>query len=120
MAIAPIGGLSTYSPISSIQPMNYAVQNQAEVSDVYAEDVTRNTAGVNGASPVQYPNATIKTEPVARQGVIDPTEMLEQKKRAASAYNDIASQFKTNNTGYSRSGIGNSYGMAGSRFDAFV
>lgn len=120
MAIAPIGGLSSYSPITSIQPMNYSVQNEADVSDVFAEDVTKNTDGINGASPVRYPNATINTEPVSRQRLIDPTEMLEQKKRTASAYNDIASQFKTNNTGYSRAGIGNSYGMAGSRFDAFV
>lgn len=120
MAIAPIGGLSTYSPVASVQPMNYAVTNEAEVSDVYATDVTKNTAGINGANPVQYPNATISTAPVERERLIDPTAMLEERRRTASAYNDIASQFKTHNTGYSRAGIGNSYGMAGSRFDAFA
>ena len=35
MAIAPISGLTTYSPVASVQPMNYAVENAAGFSDVY-------------------------------------------------------------------------------------
>ncbi len=118
MAIAPISGINTYSQVASIQPMNYSVQNESEVSDVFATEATKNTAGINGTTPVQYPNARVSATEESR--LIDPTAMLEARKKTASAYNDIASQFKTANTGYSRSGIGNSYGMAGSRFDAFA
>ena len=119
MAIAPISGINSYMSTASVQPMSYAVQNESEVSDVFAEQATKNTAGVNGAIPVQYPNATVKAEPSEEEQLIDPTAMLEQRRRTASAFNEIASQFKTN-TGYSKAGIGNNYGMAGSRFDAFA
>ncbi len=120
MAIAPISGINSYMSTASVQPMSYAVENEAEVSDVFAAEVTQNTSGVNGAIPVQYPNATVKNEPVEKERLIDPTAMLEQRRRTASAFNEIASQFRTANTGYSKAGIGNSYGLAGNRFDAFA
>ena len=47
MAIAPISGLTTYAPVASVQPMNYAVQNNSEVSDVYVSETTKNSAAVN-------------------------------------------------------------------------
>ena len=56
MAIAPIGGLSSYGPIAGVQPMNYAVENDSDFSDVYSTESTKQTGGVNGAPPVQYPN----------------------------------------------------------------
>ena len=68
----------------------------------------------------KYPNAQVKTASVEKETLIDPTALLEQRRKAASAFNEIASQFRTANTGYSKAGIGNSYGMAGSRFDAFA
>ncbi|MDC7279007.1 hypothetical protein NXH64_05745 [Butyrivibrio fibrisolvens] len=120
MAISPIRGVNSYMSTASIQPMSYAVENEAEVSDVFAAEVTKNTAGVNGANPVQYPNANVKTESIEKEQLIDPTAMLEQRRRTASAFNEIASQFRTANTGYSKAGIGNSYGLAGNRFDAFA
>ena len=120
MAITPVSGINSYMSTASIQPMNYAVENGSEVSDVFAAETTRNTNGINGASPVQYPNAQVKEKKVDEEQLIDPTAMLEQRKRTASAFNEIASQFRTANTGYSKAGIGNNYGMAGSRFDAFA
>lgn len=120
MAIAPISGVNSYMSTASVQPMSYAVPNEAEVSDVFAAEVTKNTAGINGTNPVQYPNAQVKTTPVEKETLIDPTALLEQRRKAASAFNEIASQFRTANTGYSKAGIGNSYGLAGNRFDAFA
>jgi hypothetical protein len=120
MAIAPISGINSYMSTASIQPMSYAVESESEVSDVFAAESTKNTAGINGATPVQYPNATVKAEPVEKEQLIDPTALLEQRRRTASAFNEIASQFRTANTGYSKAGIGNNYGMSGSRFDAFA
>lgn len=120
MAISPVRGVNSYMSTSSVQPMSYAVENESEVSDVFAADVAKNAAGVTGANPVQYPNATVKAESVEKEQLIDPTAMLEQRRRTASAFNEIASQFRTANTGYSKAGIGNSYGLAGNRFDAFA
>lgn len=119
MAIAPIGGLSSYSSISSVQPMNYAVDNTAEVSDAYNVDSTKQTAGVNGASPVLYPNATVsEVEDKAPQ--IDPLERQKRNIQVSNDFNNIAMKFSTNNTGYGMSGVGSSYSMSGSRFDAYA
>lgn len=80
--------------------------------------------GINSYSQVasvqQYPNASLKSNSVEKNQLIDPTALLEQRKKTANAFNEIASQFKAANTGYSKAGIGNSYGMAGNRFDAFA
>ncbi|MBE5911451.1 hypothetical protein [Pseudobutyrivibrio sp.] len=118
MAIAPISGLSSYTPTASIQPMNYAVDNESDFSAVYNNESVKSGSSVTGAKPVQYPNARV--EEAKESTLIDPTKMLEEKKRAASAFNEIAQNYATTFTGYASSGIGNSYGMAGSRFDAFA
>ena len=118
MAISAISPLSSYMSSASVQPMNYAVENEAGFSDVYSTDAVKGGDAVRGTAPVQYPNARVEEEDDSR--LLDPTAMLEEKKKVASAFNEIASQFKTNFTGYGKSGIGNSYGMAGSRFDAFA
>ncbi|MCR5416673.1 MAG: hypothetical protein K6E79_07750 [Pseudobutyrivibrio sp.] len=116
MGITPIRGLSSFDTVA-VQPMNYAVDNDADFSDVYNTEATKGGASVTGTAPVQYPNAQVSE--VKESQLIDPTEMLEERKRTASAYNDIASQF-TNNTGYGMNGIGSNYNMEGVRFDAFA
>ena len=118
MAIAPISGLSTYSP-ASIQPMNYAVENTAAYSDVYNAESTKQTAGVNGAAPVQYPNAKVSEVEEKPSIAIDPMERQRRNLQTASDYNDIAQRFM-NNTSYGMNGLGASYNMAGSRFDAYA
>ena len=118
MAIAPISGINSYMSTASVQPMNYAVENGADFSDVYNTETVKNGSAVTGTHPVQYPNA--KVEETEESRLIDPTKMLEEKKRAASAFNEIAQTYGSMNTSYGKSGIGNSYGMAGSRFDAFA
>ena len=118
MAIAPISGLTTYSPAASVQPMNYAVENAAGFSDVYNTESVKGGAAVTGTAPVQYPNA--KVEETEESRLIDPTAMLEEKKRTASQFNDIAAKFSSIKTSYNNSGVGNSYGMVGSRIDAFA
>lgn len=118
MAIAPISGLSTYTPTASVQPMNYAVDNESDFSAVYNNESVKSGNAVTGTKPVQYPDAKVQETEESR--LIDPTKMLEEKKRAASAFNEIAQNYASTYTGYASSGIGNSYGMAGSRFDAFA
>ena len=118
MAIGAISPLSSYMSTANVQPMNYAVENEAGYSAVYNTESVKSGDVVKGTSPVAYPNARVEEDEEAR--LLDPTAMLEEKKKVASEFNEIASQFKAGNTGYGKSGIGNSYGMAGSRFDAFA
>ena len=60
MAISPIMGIGSYGNVASVQPMNYAVDNDADFSDVYNTESTKQSGVVNGASPVQYPDAQIQ------------------------------------------------------------
>ena len=117
MAIAPISGLTTYSPVASVQPMNYAVENAAGFSDVYNTESVKGGAAVTGTAPVQYPNARVEPE---ESRPVDSTAILEEKKKTASQFNDIAAKFSSIKTSYNNSGVGNSYGMVGSRIDAFA
>ena len=120
MAIAPIGGLSTYSPISSIQPLSYTVENEGDFSDVYNTEATKQTAGVNGVTPVKYPDATTIDEPLASPKPMDPVARQKRTLQVSSDFNDIAMQFDSHNTSYSMSGVGASYSVAGSGFDAYA
>ena len=120
MGIAPISGISTYGSIASVQPMNYAVENTADFSDAYNVDATKQTAGVNGASPVQYPNAKVSEVGEDATRLIDPIERQKRNLEVSNQFNDIASQFTMNKTSYNMSGVGASYSMAGSRFDAYA
>ncbi|WP_033152894.1 hypothetical protein [Pseudobutyrivibrio ruminis] len=119
MAISPIMGIGSYSSISYVQPMNYAVDNDADFSDVYNTESTKQSGVVNGASPVQYPDAQIQdVDESAIQ--IDSLERQQKTLQVSNDYNNIAMQFSSNNTSYSMKGVGASYGMAGSRFDAYA
>ena len=88
MAISPISPLNSYIPTTSIQPMNYAVDTESDFSTVYNNESVKSGASVTGAKPVQYPDA--KVEETEESRLIDPTKMLEEKKKAASAFNEIA------------------------------
>jgi len=119
MAISPIMGIGSYSSISYVQPMNYAVDNDADFSDVYNTESTKQSGVVNGASPVQYPDAQIQdVDESAIQ--IDPLERQQKTLEVSNDYNNIAMKFSSNNTSYSMKGVGASYGTAGSRFDAYA
>ena len=119
MAISPIMGIGSYGSVASVQPMNYAVDNDSDFSDVYNTESTKQSGVVNGASPVQYPNAQVQdVDESAIQ--IDPLERQKKTIQVSNEFNNIAMKFASNNTGYSMKGVGASYGMAGSRFDAYA
>ncbi|WP_028243316.1 hypothetical protein [Pseudobutyrivibrio ruminis] len=119
MAIAPIGGLSSYSPISSVQPMNYAIDNDADFSDVYTNESVKNGASVTGTSPVQYPNVTVQE--IDRDfTTVDPYQRQKRNIQVSSDFNDIATKFLSGNTSYGVNGRGSTYNTSGSRFDAYA
>ena len=119
MAISPIMGLGSYSSIAQVQPMNYAVENTADYSDVYNTESTKQTGGVNGAAPVKYPNATIK-EVDDSSKFIDPLEKQRKTLQVSNDFNNIAAKFNADTTGYSSMGAAASYSVAGNGFDAYA
>ncbi len=119
MSISPIMGLSSYGSISAVEPMNYAVENDADFSDVYNTESTKDTIGVNGTPPVRYPDSKINEVPY-EMSPVDPFERHNKTLQVASEYNGIAEQFTSNNTSYSMAGVGASYTTAGSGFDAYA
>ena len=109
LSIAPIRNLS----MTSIQPLSFQVRNQADISDAYTDSVKKadNSTLVN---PVSYPTARKETLEVPE---------LKQKQEATEvnrAFNNIAAQFGNSNIGYSYTGTGAVYEMAGSMFDALA
>ena len=118
MGITPIAGINSYDPVSSVQPMNYAVSNDSDFSDVYATETTKKDGVVTGAQPVQYPNATI--DKVDSEKEVDPMERLRQNQEVSGQFNSIAGKYASMNVGYSKMGAGQTYGMEGSRLDLYA
>ena len=112
MGIEPVMGLSSYDSITKIQPMNYAIENEAEVSDVYSSESTKQTAGINATNPIQYPNATTYEA--------DPIKKQDESLEASQEFNAVASKFAGAITGYNASSKGTGYGVVGSTIDVYA
>ncbi|MCR4695148.1 MAG: hypothetical protein K5773_07515 [Pseudobutyrivibrio sp.] len=118
MAISPIMGLSSYGSVSSVQPMNYAVENTAGFSDVYQAESTKNSAGVNSTTPVRYPDAQINEIEVGPK--VDEGARLAKNQEVNSSFNQIAEKFSAVKTGYTKDAQGLSYGQLGGGIDIYA
>jgi hypothetical protein len=102
------------NPISAIRsreirPQNYAIENESEVSDAFTQAMAmQGVNGINGPSPVQYPNASVEENKV---------EAAEQSRQANQMFNKIASAYQGMNTSYNANGGAMSYGMVGNTID---
>ncbi len=114
-----IGGIGSAYGMNFIQPMNYTVRNQADVSDAFVE--TGMSGAIMNVPPVVYPNA--QAVPKA-EGDSDPLSLsagtVRKSVEANKMYNDVASKFQGMTTGYTRDTAGISYGMIGSEVDLFA
>ena len=91
------------------RPQNYAVENESEISDAFSESLATNgVGGINGPSPVQYPNAQ-----VAETGHRQAAEAA----RVNQYYNNVASSFQGAATSYNANGMGSQYSVVGSTID---
>ena len=110
-----VGGLSAYSNISYIKPMNYAVENDSQVSDAYTQAVgqsrgTETFPSVNPSGPVQYANSYR----------VNPAAQVEASQKVGQQYNAIAAEFSGIATGYQSDSTSYSYQMIGSNFDMYA
>ncbi len=114
ISVSGISGASMY-PISGVRsvetkPMNYAVENESEVSDAFSESMAIANAGsVTGAIPVQYANAKQEESTVGAPSI--------DAARANRFYNNIASGYQGMSTSYDASGAAGQYAMIGSNID---
>ena len=112
--ISPVSmnAISSVRPVG-IRPQNFAVENESEVSDAFAESLAANGAsGITGPAPVQYTNA---------QAVSDRSDAIRDRAaestRVNQYYNDVASSFEGAPTSYDANGQAASYGVVGSTID---
>ncbi len=111
-----IGGIGS-SPygMSYVQPMQYSISNEADVSDVYEE--TGLQGAVKSVPPVIYPNAQ---EISSTEDIPDDIKVVEKSQEANRMYNDIAEKFQGMTVGYDQSSAGMSYGLAGNSLDLYA
>ncbi len=108
-----IGGATSAYSMYQVKPMNYAVSNQAKVSDVYDEH--KQVDNIATVAPVVYPNAQ-----EVKVGEVASTDGKEDSMKINQQFNQIASKFGSNTVGYGRDMAAQSYGQVGSSFDAFA
>lgn len=112
MSISAISGISTYSPVASIEPLNYSLNSMSNVSDVFKGESPKDIAAVNAARPIQYPNAQLVET--------DPIEQVQERKATNSRFNSVASKFSDTTVGYDSYGGGFGYSMIGTQIDLFA
>lgn len=118
LSVASLSPISAASYVSTV-PMNYAVDNESEVSGAYIESRRANSVnGVDAAPPVRYANATVQEDDNPLN--VDRTASLQRNQAANRAYNAIASNFGGAATSYGASGAAASYQTVGQNLDLFA
>lgn len=114
-----IGGIGNAYGMSYVQPMNYALKNESEVSDAFVQ--SRAQAVIPNVSPIGYPNAQIVSDDSEDE---DPMKLaigaVQKSMEANKIYNDVASKFQGMTVGYSQSQAGYGYEMEGAKLDLFA
>ena len=113
-----VGGIGSLYGTSFIQPMNYNLKNESDVSDAFIE--TGMSGAVMNVPPVRYPNAQAI---VSSDEQNDPLQLsanvVKKSQEANRMYNDVAARFQGMTTGYGQDTQALSYGMAGNSIDLF-
>ncbi len=114
-----IGGIGSSYGMNYIQPMNYSVGNESEISDAFVE--TGMSGMVMNVPPVIYPNAQAMPTADDENNPLSMSAASVQKSQQANRmYNDVASKFQGMTTGYSQNTEALSYGMSGNTIDLFA
>ena len=91
-----VGGIGTTYGMSFVQPLNYSIKNNSDVSDAFKE--TGLKGEIENVPPVIYPNA----------------------QKVNKMYNEVAEKFQGMTVGYGSDSVGLSYGMEGNSVDLFA
>ncbi|MCR5272024.1 MAG: hypothetical protein K6E13_03470 [Lachnospiraceae bacterium] len=113
MAGLGISGIGNISSMNRIEPLQYSVKNEAEVSDVFTNESVSGGGKVDSVNPVIYPNARSSSTTTPS---VDTARIMQ----ASKEYNEVALGFGGMNTGYSSTAASYGYGIEGSLFDTYV
>ena len=109
-----IGGISGYTSMAKIEPINYSLANQAQVSDSFEDTLkagnVTSSSSVPAVTPVLYPNAQM----------VDSSKQVQASIDAGKEFNKIGQSFSQMTTGYNNAGSAMGYQMLGGSFDTFV
>ncbi|MBE5825781.1 MAG: hypothetical protein E7307_04000 [Butyrivibrio sp.] len=115
LSIGAVGG--PYG-MGFIQPLNYNLKNESDVSDSFIE--TGMSGAVTNVPPVRYPNAQALTSSDEESDPLKLSANVVRKSQEANRmYNDVAARFQGMTTGYSQDTRAMSYEMAGNTIDLF-
>ncbi len=110
-SMSPVRGISSYR--AAVQQA-YTIDNESDFSSAFVDSVKGlgSADAVMGATPVQYPTATIMTRRIGQ---------IEDNQRVNEGLNSIASGYEGVTTGYGRSSDAvTGYGMVGSSVDLYA
>ena len=113
-----VGGIGNPYGMSFIQPMNYNIKNQSDVSDAFME--TGMSGAVMNVPPVVYPNAQVASTDEDSNPLALSADAVKKSQEANRMFNDVAQKFQGMTTGYSQSVSPLSYGMSGNSIDLFA
>ncbi len=114
-----VGGIGNPYGMSFVQPLNYNIKNQSEISDAFVE--TGMSGAVMNVPPVVYPNAqVVSTDDNESDPLALSVGSVKKSQEANKLYNDVAAKFQGMTTGYTQSTEGISYGMSGGKIDLFA
>lgn len=115
-----IGAIGSSYGMSFVQPMNYTIKNQSEVSDEFVNHAANGV--IPNVTPVGYPNAQVVSN--ADEEDEDPMQMaidmVKKSQEANRMYNDVAQKFQGMTVGYSQNQSAMSYGVSGGNLDLFA
>lgn len=106
-----VGAISSYGQLASIKPLNYALSNNARVSDAYQKSVQTQDQ-IELVPPVRYPNA--------RTEASDPIAKANEATKTNQEFNAIAARYGSSPIGYSADSTAAAYSQLGSSFDAIA
>ena len=114
-----VGSIGSLYSASYVQPMNYSVKNEADVSDAFNENGMQGM--VQNVAPVIYPNAQ---EIAGATDEKDPLQLsmntVQKSQEANRMYNEVAQRFGGMTVGYGQDMGGMTYGTTGATLDLFA
>lgn len=113
-----VGGIGNMYGMSFVQPLNYKLKNEADISDAFTE--TGMQGAVMNVPPVIYPNAQIASTQEDSDSLSMSMDYVKKSQEANRAYNEVAQKFQGMTVGYGQNMSGQTYGVQGASLDLFA
>ena len=113
-----VGGIGNPYGMSFVQPMNYNIKNESDVSDAFTK--TGMSGAVMNVPPVVYPNAKVMSDDEESNPLALSADSTRKSQEANRMFNEVAQKFQGMTTGYSQNTDPLSYGMSGGTIDLFA